>query len=143
MKKIFYVIVCAFMVSCSNAPKVKSVEASNEPDTTTTTAFESTTSEPDTTTSDDTALEQKQTVSNTDKSSDWDVALDEYEKYMDDYIRFIKKGKAGDATAMLDAVELMSKAESVSKQLNDAKDELTTKQIKKFAKIQTKMLDAL
>lgn len=132
----FYVIMCAFIASsCSSEKKQETVEnlvVNNSPDTTVNLHPEM-----DKTPPDDSKEEQK--VSNT---TDWDTAIYEYEEYIDDYIKFIKKGKAGDATAMLDAIGLMGKAESVSKKLENAKDQLTTKQMIRFSKIQTKILEA-
>lgn len=89
--------------------------------------------------SEDVGAEQTETVSN---SNDLDQAIDEYAEYMDDYIKYMKKAKAGDQTAMLDAVELMSKAEPVHKKLADVKGELTAKQLAKFMKVQNKMIEA-
>lgn len=133
MKKLLYVIVCAFMVSCSSTPKEKEtiVAVNDSPDTTVNLHPELDSSTP--------TITEEQTVSN----NDWDSALNEYEQYMDEYIKFIKKSQAGDATAMLDAAELMSKAESTGKRLDEARDELTPKQIKKLTKIQNKMLTAM
>lgn len=121
------------MVSCSSTPKEKetNVVMNDAPDTTINlhTELDSPAS----------TISEEQTVF----YNDWDSALDEYEQYMDEYMKFIKKGQAGDATAMLDAAELMSKAESAGKHLDEAKDELTAKQIKKLTKIQNKMLTAM
>lgn len=43
---------------------------------------------------------------------------------------------------MLDAVELITKAEPVHRKLADIKRELTAKQLAKFMKVQNKMIEA-
>lgn len=86
--------------------------------------------------------DDEQTVSTTN-SNDWDTALTEYDEYIDKYIEFMKKGKAGDQTAMLEAVDLMSKAQSAGEKLQKANGELTTTQLNKFTKIQKKIINAM
>lgn len=145
MKRIFYVITCAFIVSCSTAPKEKNVNTSTVEITDEVLEQGSNAASGESTTSAINTDDEK-TVSNTDEtnSNDWDTAIDEYEKYINEYVKFAKKGKSGDATALMESLELMSKAESAGKRLNAANNgDMTNEQIKRFAKIQTKILDAL
>ena len=74
---------------------------------------------------------------------DWDKILDDYENYIDEYLKFFKKANEGDMSAMLEYNELLEKAEKLDRQLTDADDQLTNRQLSRFAKIQNKMTDAM
>lgn len=139
MKRIFYLVTCAFIVSCSNAPKERENEVAinDAPDTTVNLHPEL-----DTTPTTETDEPVSETV-NVSNSTELDESIDEYGKYMVDYMKFIKKGKAGDVTAMLDAAQLMAKAEPVHKRLDEAKGEFTAKQLAKFMRIQAKMMEEM
>lgn len=76
--------------------------------------------------------------------NDWDKAIDEYEGYIDQYVKVLKKSKSGDMTALAESAELMEQAESAEKRLEAAKDQgMTTEQIKRFMKLQSKIIDAM
>ncbi len=79
------------------------------------------------------------TVSNSGKSENWDKILKSYEEYIDEYIKFYKKAKDGDATAMSSYPQLMQKAQNFSNKLSNAGDELTPTQMAKFTKLQMKL----
>ncbi len=81
-------------------------------------------------------------ASSSSAQQNWDKILDEYESYVDQYITMLKKSKAGDMTAMTEAASLMSKANSLSNQLNNAKDSMTTAQMTRLMQIATKMSSA-
>lgn len=74
---------------------------------------------------------------------DWDKILDDYENYIDEYLKFLKKANQGDMSAMLEYNELLEKAEDLDRQLTDADDQLTNRQLSRFAKIQNKMTEAM
>ena len=74
---------------------------------------------------------------------DWDKILKEYEKYVDQYIKTYKKAMSGDMTAMSEYVELAEKAQKLAEKLEKAEDEMTTAQLKRYAKITEKMTKAL
>jgi hypothetical protein len=84
---------------------------------------------------------------NTDNpgSSDWNKMLDDYEAYVDDYIKFYKKAQAGDQTALAEYPEMMQKAVALQKDLQDANNSksLSTDQISRLMKIQLKMAGTL
>ncbi|MFT4221359.1 DUF6591 domain-containing protein [Dysgonomonas sp.] len=73
----------------------------------------------------------------------WDEALNEYEKYVDGYIRLIKKANAGDITAIADYPDIIKNAESLGNKLSNAKGAMTTSQLKRYMEIQTKMASAI
>lgn len=77
-------------------------------------------------------------------SENWDNVLDNYDKYVDEYIKFFKKAKAGDATAMMEYPALMEKATSFQTSLESAKDDnsLSASQSARMMKIQMKMIKA-
>jgi hypothetical protein len=73
----------------------------------------------------------------------WDKLLDEYEKYVDQYIKTYKKAMKGDMTAMGEYVKLAEKAQKLAEQLEDAEDDMSAAQLKRYAKITEKMTKAL
>lgn len=75
-------------------------------------------------------------------STDWDAVLDEYEKYVDAYIKLVNKANKGDMSALSEYVTMMEKAEFLEDKLDDADDELTARQIARFEKIINKMSKA-
>ena len=74
---------------------------------------------------------------------DWDKVLNEYEKYVDQYIKTYKKAMKGDMSAMGDYVKLAEKAQELSDKLDKAKGEMTDAQMKRYLKITKKLNDAL
>ena len=72
----------------------------------------------------------------------WDKLLDEYEKYVNQYIAAYNKVKKGDASAASDCAKLAEKIEKVVDKLEDAEDELSDAQLKRLAKITEKMAKA-
>ena len=74
---------------------------------------------------------------------DWDKVLNEYEKYVDQYIKTYKKAMKGDMTAMSEYVKLAEKAQKLAEQLEDAEDDMSAAQLKRYAKITEKMTKAL
>ena len=90
------------------------------------------------------AMETNQTAkSEIVAGDDWDKILNEYEKYVDQYIKTYKKAMSGDMTAMTEYVKLAEKAQKLAAKLENAEDELTTAQLKRLAKINEKMQKAL
>ena len=73
----------------------------------------------------------------------WDKILDEYEKYVNQYITAYNKVKKGDATAVSECAKLAEKAQKLANQLEDAEDELSDAQLKRLAKITEKMAKAV
>ena len=77
-------------------------------------------------------------------SEDYDKVLDNYEDYVDQYIKFLKKANNGDMSAMSEYPGLMEKAKELGDGLEKGKgnNSLSAKQIGRMAKIQTKMMQA-
>lgn len=73
----------------------------------------------------------------------WDKLLDEYEKYVDQCIKVCKKAKNGDLSAMNDYLKLVEKAQEIAEKLEDAEDEMSAVQLKRYTKITEKMMKAL
>ena len=81
-------------------------------------------------------------IQSSDSSSDWDAVLDDYEKYIDNYIKLLKKAKNGDLTAITESLDLMENAESLGNKLDNAKGDMSTNQLKRYMKLQKKLLSA-
>ncbi len=69
-----------------------------------------------------------------------DKILDDYEKLIDEYIRLVKAAKAGDSTAMLESVSILERYQDLGERLEKNKEAMTPKQMKKFLRIQKKLL---
>ena len=106
----------------------------------------------ETSTSTDNYADEQSAVSNSSTDSDeemdlksekssenWDRVLDDYESYVDSYLKTYKKAMNGDASAMNEYVDLLEKAESFSRKLEKADNDLTPAQMKRYEKITMKM----
>ena len=84
------------------------------------------------------------TSSTNSGSKDWDKMLDDYDDYVDEYIKFYKKAMNGDQSAMSEYPALMEKATNLQKSMEKAQNnnELSTAQVNRMMKIQTKMANA-
>lgn len=79
---------------------------------------------------------------NASDSEDWDKALDDYEAYVDSYIKLLKKAQAGDLSAMSEYPTCLEKAEAFGKKFDNAKGSMSTKQIKRYTDITMKITTA-
>lgn len=84
-----------------------------------------------------------ESVSSSD-SQDWDKVLDDYEDYVDKMLKVMKKLKNDDLSAMTEYPAMMEKAKDLEGSLKKAQKSksLSSKQINRMMKIQTKMLQA-
>ena len=76
----------------------------------------------------------------------WDKMLDDYEAYADKYITMMKKANDDDSLdALFDYPDLLEKAKKLEKSLKEAETSksLSSKQVKRMAKIQVKMMNAM
>lgn len=76
----------------------------------------------------------------------WDKMLDDYEAYVDKYLSMIKKMNKDDSLdALLDYPDLLEKAKKLEKSLEEAKTSksLSSKQVKRMAEVQVKMINAM
>lgn len=102
------------------------------------------------TTSTSSSGESSSSLQNTDSNSStnskgsekWDKILDSYEAYIDQYIKLQEKAQNGDMDAMSEYAEMMKKARDLDKKLENADDELSTNQMKRFSELQTKLANA-
>ena len=74
----------------------------------------------------------------------FDKALDDYDAYVDEYIKFLKKAKDGDASAMSEYPAMLQKAQNMEQSLTDAQtnNNLSADQLQRMLKIQGKLLGA-
>ena len=75
-------------------------------------------------------------------NEDWDKVLKSYESYIDQYIKLMKKAQNGDTDAMTEYASMMVKATDLSEKMSNAGDDLSTSQMAKFIKLQTKLVNA-
>lgn len=77
----------------------------------------------------------------TASSENWDKVLDSYEAFVDKYIELIEKANDGDAdpSVMIDCVNAMEKANALGEKMENADDDLTSAQMARFLKLQTKL----
>lgn len=90
-------------------------------------------------------LEYQETSSSSSSSSGngWDSVLDDYEKFVDKYIKLFKKAQNGDTSVITEYAECLEKAESLQSKLENAKSELTSKQVSRLTKIINKLSNAV
>jgi len=92
---------------------------------------------------DDEITEEDDELTSSVSSTDVDEALEAYERYCNKYIAAMKKSASGDLSALADYAELLQEAQEYEKKIESIKGELTPSQLKKFAQIQTNLLNAL
>lgn len=78
----------------------------------------------------------------TSSSNDWDSILDDYEKYIDKYIKLYKKAKNGDTSALTEYPALLEKAQSLADKLSKAQSDFKPAQASRFLKLQQKLTNA-
>lgn len=81
--------------------------------------------------------------SSSNGSEDWDSVLDEYEEFVDDYVKLYKKAQAGDMSAMTEYVTVLEDAQSLSNKLENASSDLSSSQLNRYQKILNKMMSAM
>ncbi|MDR0230007.1 MAG: hypothetical protein LBI72_13250 [Flavobacteriaceae bacterium] len=89
-----------------------------------------------------TSYEEQTEVSEPTKqvsSTDIDEMLDSYDSYVTEYISYLKKVKNNDMSAMGDMASLMEKGEEWGKKMENAKGEMTAKQMARMTQIIAKI----
>lgn len=86
--------------------------------------------------------DDEEVVTKKSGNTNWDKVLTDYEAYTDKYIKLLKKANSGDASAMTEYMEMLTKAQEFQESLADADDDLTPAQLQKFTKIQMKLANA-
>ncbi len=77
--------------------------------------------------------------SSPDTGDDWDQVLNEYEKYVDEYLKFYKKASDGDLSAVTEYMTMLERAESFSKKLSNAEGSMSASQMSRYLKITEKL----
>ncbi len=75
-------------------------------------------------------------------NEDWDEMLNDYEDYVDEYIKVYKKAIKGDNSAMMEYPELLEKATELQGSMEQAKGDMSSTQVSRMMKIQTKLARA-
>ncbi|WP_304707543.1 DUF6591 domain-containing protein [uncultured Rikenella sp.] len=75
-------------------------------------------------------------------SNNWDKVLDEYEKYIDQYIELYRKAQSGDISALSAYAEMLEKAESYSEKLSRAEGSMSASQMSRYIKLTGKLSSA-
>ena len=80
-----------------------------------------------------------------DGSENWDKLLDDYDKYVTDYIKFFKKAQAGDETAMAEYPAMLESSTKLQESLVAAQNDnkLSSTQMSRMAKIQGRLVSAM
>ena len=91
---------------------------------------------------DEISEEKVEVVSTPKGNNNIDEYLKSYEEYVDQYIKLMKKAKDGDVSAMTEYAEYMEKATNLSEKMEKAESEMSSAQMAKFLKIQTKLTQA-
>ena len=87
-------------------------------------------------------VDNEEPATTTKSSNNWDQVLNDYESYVDSYIKLLKKAKDGDMAAMAEYANMLEKAQSFSQKLEKAGDDLTAAQMARYTKITAKMTKA-
>ena len=75
-------------------------------------------------------------------SSDVDDMLNEYEKFVDNYISMVKKVAKGDMSVMAKMNDYMESAESLSRKIDNCSGSMNSSQMQRYMKITGKMTEA-
>ncbi|MBM3448626.1 MAG: hypothetical protein FJX90_05925 [Bacteroidetes bacterium] len=94
----------------------------------------------ETTTSD--ASASTSTSSSSSSTEDWDAILNDYEEYVNQYIKFMKAAQKGDASAMSEYPAMLEKANSLNSKLTSGQGTMSSAQASRLLKIQNKMASA-
>jgi len=86
--------------------------------------------------------EYTESNSSSSSSNNYDELLTSYEKFIDDYIKIVKKAKNGDMTAIMEMSTMMEKANDLGQKMQNAQGNLTSSQLTKFMKLQEKLSKA-
>mgnify|MGYP003253191405 FL=1 len=74
----------------------------------------------------------------TTKGENSDEMVDSYEKYVEQYLKYVKKVNDGDISAMTEYAELLDKTTDLSEKMEKAKGQLSPEQLKRYLNITNK-----
>lgn len=72
-------------------------------------------------------------------SDDVEEFLQEYEEYVDEYVKVARKAKNGDSSALTEMTKLAAKAAKLVNKIDNVADDMTEEQLAKYAEITAKM----
>ena len=76
-------------------------------------------------------------------SGDISKLLDEYEDFVDQYIKVAKKAANGDASALLHYPKLMQEAAEYAEEAEECKGDMTARDLQRLQQISQKMMEAV
>lgn len=76
-------------------------------------------------------------------SENWDSLLDSYDEYVEKYIDLMKKATSGDMDALKEYPALLQKAQEFYGQMQNAQDQMSVSQWKRFNEITNKKIEAI
>ena len=79
---------------------------------------------------------------NFSSGKDIDALLDDYEDFVDEYIKLMKAAANGDMTAMTKYASVLESAQDVYTDLAEVQSDMTSAQVARYLKIVKKMTDA-
>lgn len=82
-------------------------------------------------------------VSKTSFGNNWDSVLNEYENFVDQYIKLYKKAMDGDMDALAEYTSYLEKINALADNLDAAEGTMTTTQMNRYFKITEKMTNAI
>ena len=75
-------------------------------------------------------------------SVDFEELLDSYDKYVTEYISFMKKASEGDMSALTEYPKMMERANDLSEKIEKCKGEMSVSQLERYNKITMRMAEA-
>lgn len=82
-------------------------------------------------------------ITDNNGDNDWDAILDDYEKYVDDYVALYKKAMNGDMDALSEYASVLEDAQNLSNKLAKGQGSMTSAQVSRYTKITQKMANAM
>ena len=90
----------------------------------------------------DAAVETLEEAVHTRNGKNWDKLLDEYEQYVDSYIKLVKKATSGDMSVITEYASMLENAERLSDEIEKDQGEMSSAQLKRYTKITQKLTNA-
>lgn len=88
-------------------------------------------------------VEDNKKTTTSSRSSDIDEMLVSYEKYVDQYIKYVKKVSDGDLSAMVEYTNFLEKTTDLAEKMEKVQSNFSSAQLKKYLEINNKFTNAL
>lgn len=88
-------------------------------------------------------VEDSKKTTTSSGSSDIDEMLVSYEKYVDQYIKYVKKVSDGDLSAMVEYSNFLEKTTDLAEKMEKVQSNFSSAQLKKYLEINNKFTNAL